>query len=105
MAAAALLLWRGRLYGARWFLWVIMLAAPFPYIANQAGWLVAEVGRQPWTVYGLQRTADATSVNVSSGMAMFTLLGFMGLYALLGILYLALFARIVNEGPTEAKGH
>ena len=98
-ALAAFLLWRGRLYDSRWFLWILMLAMPFPYIANQAGWIVAEVGRQPWIVYGLQRTADATSVNVSSGMAWFTLLGFMGLYALLGILYLFLFARIVAAGP------
>ncbi len=59
-----------------------MLATPFPYIANQAGWMVAEVGRQPWIVYGLQRTAAATSTNVSGGMTWFTLLGFMGLYAL-----------------------
>jgi cytochrome bd ubiquinol oxidase subunit I len=103
-SVAALLLWRGVLFRARWFLWVLMLAVPFPYIANQAGWVVAEVGRQPWVVYGLQRTADATSPNVSSGMAIFTLLGFMGLYALLGIIYLALFAKIVNEGPGEA-GH
>jgi cytochrome bd ubiquinol oxidase subunit I len=46
---------------ARHALWILMLAMPFPYIANQAGWVVAEVGRQPWVVYGLQRTADATS--------------------------------------------
>ncbi len=101
LAVAAVLLWRGALYSARWFLWILMLAMPFPYIANQAGWLVAEVGRQPWVVYGLQRTSDASSTNVSSGMALFTLLGFMGLYALLGILYLALLAKIVHEGPTE----
>lgn len=103
MGGAALLLWRGRLFQSRWFLWILMLAVPFPYIANQAGWIVAEVGRQPWVVYGLQRTADATSVNVSSGMATFTLLGFMGLYTVLGLLYLFLFGRIVAEGPTEAR--
>lgn len=102
---AALLLWRGALYRSRWFLWILMLAMPFPYIANQAGWIVAEVGRQPWVVYGLQRTAQATSVNVSSGMAWFTLLGFMGLYALLGLLYLFLFARIVAAGPEAQHGH
>jgi cytochrome d ubiquinol oxidase subunit I len=67
--------------------------------------MVAEVGRQPWVVYGLQRTADATSPSVSSGMAIFTLLGFMGLYALLGIVYLGLFAKIVNAGPVEPHGH
>ena len=81
MAMAAFLLWRGTLFRSRWFLWILMLAAPFPYIANEAGWMVAEVGRQPWIVYGLQRTAAATSTNVSGGMTWFTLLGFMGMYA------------------------
>lgn len=99
MALSAFLLWRGKLFTARWFLWVLMLAIPFPYIANQAGWMVAEIGRQPWVVYGLQRTADATSLNVSSGMTFFTLLGFMGLYTVLALLYLFLFARIVDAGP------
>jgi cytochrome bd ubiquinol oxidase subunit I len=98
-ALAVLLLVRGRLYTARGYLWVLMLAMPFPYIANHAGWMVAEVGRQPWIVYGLQRTAEATSTNVSEGMTIFTLLGFMGLYALIGLFYLFLFVRIINEGP------
>ncbi|HSK09737.1 MAG TPA: cytochrome ubiquinol oxidase subunit I [Vicinamibacterales bacterium] len=102
MALSAFLLWRGRIYTARWHLWILMLAAPFPYIANQAGWVVTEVGRQPWVVYGLQRTADATSTNVSSGMAWFTLIGFMGIYAMIGILYLFLFGKIVHTGPGEA---
>jgi cytochrome d ubiquinol oxidase subunit I len=99
MTAAAFLLWRGTLYERRGMLWVLMLAMPFPYVANEAGWTVAEVGRQPWTVYGLQRVADAASTNVTAGMTYFTLLGFMGLYLVLGVLYLLLFARIVNEGP------
>jgi cytochrome d ubiquinol oxidase subunit I len=101
LAAAAALLWRGRLFAARWFLWLLMLAAPLPYIANQAGWVVAEVGRQPWVVYGVLRTAHATSTNVSGGMAWFTLLGFMGMYAVLGVLYLFVVARIVARGPTQ----
>src|SRR5215203_2759306 len=101
LAASAFLLWRGSLYTHRGALWVLMLAMPFPYIANEAGWTVAEVGRQPWTVYGLQRVTHATSTNVTAGMTYFTLLGFMGLYLVLGILYLLLFSRIVNEGPVE----
>ncbi len=100
-AVGAFLLARGRLYSARGYLWVLMLAIPFPYIANHAGWLVAEVGRQPWIAYQLQRTVAATSTNVSEGMTVFTLLGFMGLYALVGLLYLFLFLRIVNRGPGE----
>jgi cytochrome d ubiquinol oxidase subunit I len=99
MAVAVFLLARHQLYSTRAFLWVLMLAMPFPYIANHAGWLVAEVGRQPWIAYGLQRTAAATSTNVSEGMTTFTLLGFMGLYALVGLFYLFLFIRIVAHGP------
>jgi cytochrome bd ubiquinol oxidase subunit I len=102
LSTAALLLWRGRLYVSRWFLWILMLATPFPYIANQAGWIVAEVGRQPWIVYGLQRTTAATSANVSDGMAWFTLLGFMGLYAVLGLLYLFVVGRIIDKGPATS---
>jgi cytochrome d ubiquinol oxidase subunit I len=98
-ALALFLLWRGTLFAARGMLWVLMLTMPFPYVANEAGWVVAEVGRQPWTVYGLQRVAAASSTNVTAGMTYFTLIGFMGLYLVLGILYLLLFARIVNEGP------
>jgi cytochrome d ubiquinol oxidase subunit I len=99
LAIAAFLLWRKRLYDSRGMLWVLMIATPFPYIANQAGWIVGEVGRQPWIVYGLQHTADAASPNVTAGMTYFTLFGFMGLYLVVGLLYLALFARIVQHGP------
>ncbi len=103
MAIAVFLLWRGVLFAARPFLWILMLAVPFPYIANHAGWMVAEVGRQPWIAYGLQRTVNATSTNVSEGMTIFTLLGFMGLYTLVGLLYLFLFARIVSHGPDAGR--
>lgn len=99
MAIAALLLWRRKLYASRPMLWVLMLAMPFPFIANTAGWLVTELGRQPWLVYGLMRTAEGSSLQVSSGNIWFTLLGFMGMYLLLGVLYLSLVARTVAQGP------
>jgi cytochrome d ubiquinol oxidase subunit I len=99
LALAGFLLWRGTLYERRGVLWLLMLAMPFPFIANEAGWTVAEVGRQPWVVFGLQRVAAATSTNVTPGMTYFTLLGFMGLYLLMGLLYLVLFFRIVQVGP------
>ena len=105
MLAAVFFLWRGTLFERRSMLWVLMITMPFPYIANEAGWVVAEVGRQPWTVYGLQRVADASSRNVTAGMTYFTLIGFMGLYLVLGILYLLLFARIVNSGPVASTEH
>ncbi len=99
MLAAAFLLWRGRLYRAKWLLWLIMLSAPFPYIATTAGWMTAELGRQPWLVYGLMRTADGASPLVHSGNALFTLLGFLGLYLLLGLLFVFLFMKTILEGP------
>ncbi len=99
MVAAIYLLWRGKLYDARWMLWLLMLSFPFPYIANTAGWTTAEVGRQPWLVYGLMRTEHGFSPTVSAGNALFTLLGFMGMYMVLGILYLFLVWREVEHGP------
>ena len=99
MSLAILQLWRRSLVETRWLLWVIMLCLPFPYIANTAGWLTAEVGRQPWLVYGLMRTNMGYSHNVSAGNGLFTLLGFMGLYALLGVFFLFLVHREIDHGP------
>lgn len=99
MLVAAFLLWRGKLFSARWMLWILLLALPFPYIANTAGWLTAELGRQPWLVYGLMRTADGYSKMVSAGNAMFTLLGFLGMYTVLSILFLFLVRREIEHGP------
>ena len=94
-----LLWWRRMLFTTRWFLWLLLLLLPFPYIANEAGWVVAEVGRQPWLVYGLLRTAAGSSPTVVAGMTIFTLLGFAGIYALLGVLALFLGILIVLRGP------
>jgi cytochrome bd ubiquinol oxidase subunit I len=99
MAVAALQLWRGRLHASRPVLWALMLAFPFPYIANTAGWVTAELGRQPWVVYGLMRTAQGVSPNVHSGTALFTLIGFCGLYLVLGLLFLFLVGREIAHGP------
>jgi cytochrome bd ubiquinol oxidase subunit I len=99
LVTAAILWARGTLYRSRWMLWILMLAVPFPYIANTAGWITAEVGRQPWLVYGLYRTADGVSKNVSAGNALFTLIGFMGLYTVLAILFLFLVRREIDHGP------
>ncbi len=93
MTLALLWLWRRRLYGARWLLWMLLLAMPFPFIANTAGWMTAEFGRQPWLVYGLMRTVDGVSPTVHSGTTLFTTLGFAGLYFVLGALFLVLVMR------------
>jgi cytochrome d ubiquinol oxidase subunit I len=78
MLTSLLLLWRRRLFTARWMLWILMLSFPFPYIANTAGWITAEVGRQPWLVYGLLRTNQGYSANVSAGNGLFHTSGFHG---------------------------
>ncbi|MEP7363545.1 MAG: cytochrome ubiquinol oxidase subunit I [Acidobacteriota bacterium] len=107
MTLAVILLWRGKLFTFRPMLWAHMLLLPFPYIANTAGWMTAELGRQPWLIYGLMRTADGASMQVSSGNTMFTLLGFMGIYLTLGVLFLFLVHREIELGPAHAAegGH
>ena len=99
MAMSVLWLWQKKLFASKWLLWILMLAFPFPYIANTTGWMTAELGRQPWLIYGLLRTADGISPTVSAGNGLFTLLGFMGMYTLLGLLFLFLVLREVNHGP------
>ncbi|HEX4425089.1 MAG TPA: cytochrome ubiquinol oxidase subunit I [Terriglobales bacterium] len=107
MVVSVFLLWHGKLFRARWMLWILLLSLPFPYIANTAGWMTAELGRQPWLVYGLMRTADGYSKMVSAGNGLFTLIGFMGLYMVLGILFLFLVHREIDCGPTAgvSAGH
>ena len=80
-------------------LWALLLAFPLPYIATTFGWMTAELGRQPWLVYGILRTADGYSTRVSAGNTLFTLLGFLGLYALLSMLFLFLIQRELAKGP------
>jgi cytochrome d ubiquinol oxidase subunit I len=104
MVFAAFLLWRGWLCRCRWMLWSLMLCVPFPYVANTAGWMAAELGRQPWLIYGLMRTSEGYSNNVHAGNSMFTLLGFMGLYLILGILFLFLIQREIGQGPSQRPG-
>jgi len=99
LGVGALLLWQNKLYTSRWFLWILMFSMPFPYIANEAGWTVAEVGRQPWVAYGLMLTSQGVSPNVSAGESIFTLLGFAGMYALLGLVFLFLLVRYIGIGP------
>ena len=105
MVVAAFLLWRRKLFSSRWMLWVLLLCLPFPYIANTAGWMTAEIGRQPWLVYNLMRTTEGYSKNVHAGNGLFTLLGFMGLYALLAILFLFLVHREIAHGPEAGPVH
>jgi cytochrome d ubiquinol oxidase subunit I len=104
MIVSAFLLWRKRLYRSRWALWALLLSFPLPYIANTAGWMTAELGRQPWLIYGLMRTSEGYSDTVSASNGLFTLLGFMGLYTLLSLLFTVLIYREINSGPELKPG-
>ena len=77
------------------------MSVALPCVANTVGWMVAELGRQPWLVYGLFRTEHGASPMVSSGNVLFTLLGFMGLYAVLAILFIFLMLRRIELGSEE----
>lgn len=100
---AAFLLYTKRLYVKKWMLWIIMFLIPFPYIANITGWYTAELGRQPWLVYNLLKVSEGASPTVSAGNTLFTLLGFIGLYLLLGMLFLILVGKIIYKGPNTFK--
>jgi cytochrome bd ubiquinol oxidase subunit I len=75
---------------------------PFPYIASEAGWVVTEVGRQPWIIYGVMKTADGISGNIAQGEVIFTLIGFLGMYAMLGFFLVWLVLREIGGGPEHA---
>jgi cytochrome d ubiquinol oxidase subunit I len=99
MGLAGFLLWRGKLYESRWILWPILLSFPLPYVANTAGWMCAEIGRQPWLVYGLIRTSQGYSTHVGVGTSLFTLLGFLGMYSVLSILWIVMVYNFIQSGP------
>ena len=105
MGLASVQAFRQRLDATRPLLWILMLAFPFPFIANTAGWMTAELGRQPWLVYGLFRTREGYSAVVSSGDVLFTLIGLTGLYFVLGLLYLFLVGHEILHGPDAASPH
>ncbi len=103
MALACLLLWRRMLFTSRWMLWILLLAMPFPFIANIVGWYTTELGRQPWIVFGLLRTVNGSSTTLSPGNVLFTLLGFAGMYLLLGLMYVFLVVFEALHGPSAQK--
>jgi cytochrome d ubiquinol oxidase subunit I len=100
MAVAAFYLWRKKLESARWILWCLLLSWPLPYVATTAGWMTAEIGRQPWLVFGLIRTSTGTSIHVGAGNSLFTLLGFLGMYTVLSLLWIVLVYNHIEHGPT-----
>lgn len=94
---------RNRLEQNPWLLRAIFWSLPVPYLANSAGWIVTEMGRQPWIVFGLQRVEQAVSPNVSSGAVWTSLIGFTVLYGLLAVVGVHLLKKFARQGPEQAN--
>lgn len=93
--------WRGKLFDYRWLLWVFVFSVILPQLANQFGWFAAEMGRQPWVVYGLLRTSEAFSATVTAQQVLFSLIMFTLIYALLFVLFLYLLDKKIKAGPDD----
>jgi len=96
--------YRKRLFDKRWLLWVFVFSAILPQIANQVGWFAAEMGRQPWVVYGLLRTSEAFSQSVSDNQILFSLILFALVYSLLFLLFVYLLNKKIKQGPYDESG-
>jgi cytochrome d ubiquinol oxidase subunit I len=92
---------KGSLEANPLFLKILVLSIPLPYIANQLGWIVAEVGRQPWIVYGIMKTSDGVSKSIDLGQVVVSLLGFTLLYGALGVIDIYLLAKFARKGPDD----
>ena len=94
-------LWRGKLFETRWLLWLFVFAVLGPQLANQLGWMTAELGRQPWIVYGLMRTSDAVSPVVAAGDVWLSIGLFTVVYLMLFAMFLFLLDQKIKHGPLE----
>jgi cytochrome d ubiquinol oxidase subunit I len=101
LVAGIYLLWRRRLERSRTWLRLAVPSFVLPALAIQLGWATAEIGRQPWIVYGLMRTSDATSPVVSAPEILFSILLFGAIYLALGVLWLFLVGRVIAAGPVQ----
>ncbi len=99
----AWLLWTGKIFTTKWFLWLLPFLIPLPHVAHEAGWITAEVGRQPWIIQGLMKTSAASSVVVSAGQLVFSMAMFSLVYLLLFIMFVLLFVKIVKQGPEASE--
>ncbi len=92
---------RGSLENHPLFLTIMLFSIPMPYIAGQLGWIVAEVGRQPWIVYGVLKTSQAVSLSISTGQVYASILGFTLLYGGLGVIDIYLLTKFAKKGPDD----
>lgn len=95
--------WRNFVFEKRWLLWVLVFSVLLPQLANQLGWFTAELGRQPWIVYGLLRTNDALSKNISVSQVEASLVIFGTIYLLLGALFIYLLDSKIKHGPDDLE--
>ncbi len=93
--------WRGTLFNQKWLMWIFVFSVVLPQIANQIGWITAEVGRQPWIVYGLLRTSEGLSKVVEAGQVWFSLILFTLVYIGLFILFIYLLNEKIQHGPED----
>lgn len=93
--------WRGKLFEQKWLLWAFVFAVLLPQVANQVGWFAAEMGRQPWVVYGLLRTSDALSKVVTANQVLFSLIMFFFIYLILFALFIYLLTKKIKHGPYD----
>lgn len=96
---------RGKLFKTSWFLWILTLSVILPQIANQVGWFTAEMGRQPWVVYGLLRTSNALSASVTANQVWFSLILFFVIYFILFLLFIYLLTKKIQHGPEDGTVH
>jgi len=97
------LLYRNALFNKRWLLWILVFSVILPQLANQFGWYSAEMGRQPWVVYGLLRTSDALSATVQAEHVLFSLIMFTIVYVILFALFIYLLTKKIKHGPEDAE--
>lgn len=100
---ACYLWWRGRLFDKRWLLWIFSFSVLLPQIGNQVGWFAAEMGRQPWVVYGHLRTSDALSQSVRENQVLFSLILFFLVYFILFLLFIYLLNKKIKHGPYDSS--
>ncbi|PID15746.1 cytochrome ubiquinol oxidase subunit I [Sporosarcina sp. P34] len=100
-ALGLFLMFRKKIVESVWFLRLLIVGIFLPFIGNSFGWIMSEMGRQPWVVNGLMKTADGISPNVSAGQILFSLISFSTIYTILGIIMVILFVKFIQRGPDE----
>ncbi len=100
---AIILYWKKKLASSKWCLFALIISVIFPQIANQVGWMTAEIGRQPWVVWKLLRTFHGVSTTINAGQVLWSIIMFIVVYLLLLVLFLFLLNHKIKQGPEDAQ--